>query len=425
MSRRVPPHNLEAELSLLGAVVARPSQISDIARQIDAADFYAPHHAATWDLLVRMSMAGEQIDTVILADKLQSTKTPLPGGKTVNDYVFEINGAIASADAGRYVKIVAKHSTSRALLRAAAEIAERAYEDLDDPDAVLDEARAILANVEPSLRNVAPDGLLTLDQFLDRPKQRELERRPWVVPGMLRAGWRALFVATEGAGKSTILRQMAIMVATGLHPFTPIEIPPQRTLIVDVENPDEVIDEQGLYPRNAARRQLKDRYISDNCYLWSREAGIDIRQRVDRARLEAVIAKVQPKLVVLGPLYKTFRAAKHEGEEQPVMEVQAILDDLRTRYGFALVMEHHAPHGSGDRSRDLRPLGSSAWLRWPEFGFKLSPVPEKSRHPQGSLKIGRFRKDRLPATWPTILERHREWTGIWPDGTFDEPLEGF
>jgi replicative DNA helicase len=243
---------------------------------------------------------------------------------------------------------------------------------------------------------------------------------------MIRAGWRVILVAPEGVGKSTISRQIAVRVATGLHPFCATKIPPVRTLIADFENPEDVIDEQGNMARSGARRALRDGYIAGNCYLWSREAGIDLRQRVDRARFEAVIAKVQPKLVVLGPLYKTFRSTKNEGEEQPVQEVQAILDDIRTRYGFALVMEHHAPHGT-ERGRDLRPFGSSAWLRWPEFGLKLLAVPEKSKHPKGSLRIGRFRKDRLPATWPDVLERGREWTGIWPDGTFDEPLlnEGF
>lgn len=421
---RVPPHNHDAERALLGSCLVYPSNISTVAKQIDPADFHHPAHAAMFDLLARMHRDGEQIDGVTVVDKIQSTGFRPPAGITPNDFVFDLLQT-SQGSPDRYVRIVAKHSTSRALLRAAAEIAERAYEDLDDPDAVLDEARAILANVEPSLRDVAPDGLTTIDEFLDRPKERELERRPWIVPGMLRAGWRVLVVAPEGAGKSTIMRQLAIRVSTGLHPFCGVEIPAQRTLILDFENPDEVIDEQAETPRNLARRQLKDRYVSKNCYLWQREAGIDIRQRVDRARLEAVIAKVQPKLVVLGPLYKSFRAAKHEGEEQPVAEVQAILDDLRTRYGFALVMEHHAPHGSGTGNRDLRPLGSSAWLRWPEFGFKLKPVGNKDL-PKGSLEIDRFRKDRLPATWPTILERaNREWTGRWPTGTFDEPLEGF
>ena len=47
-----------------------------------------------------------------------------------------------------------------------------------------------------------------------------------------------------------------------------------------------------------------------------------------------------------------------------------MLDDLRTRFGFALVLEHHAPKPRGGR-RDLLPFGSQRWLARPELGIRL------------------------------------------------------
>ncbi|MBK9178745.1 MAG: site-specific DNA-methyltransferase [Acidimicrobiales bacterium] len=94
-------------------------------------------------------------------------------------------------------------------------------------------------------------------------------------------------------------------------------------------------------------------------------------------------------------------------------EVQHVLDDLRTRYRFALLVEHHAPKRQAG-VRELAPYGSSLWLRWPELGLKLIPTDDTNR----VMDVGRWRGDRRQSGWPARLERGTPWpwVGVWPDG---------
>jgi replicative DNA helicase len=69
-------------------------------------------------------------------------------------------------------------------------------------------------------------------------------------------------------------------------------------------------------------------------------------------------------------------------------------------------METHAPHG-GSFGRDLRPFGSSVWLRWPEFGIGIHTDPDDDRN--YLLKHWRGPRDVRP--WPSVLCRG---AGPWP-----------
>ncbi len=222
---------------------------------------------------------------------------------------------------------------------------------------------------------------------------------------------------------SVLLRQIAISAAAGLHPFTHRPITPVRSLIMDLENPDEAI-ESVCAPMAQAAEQTEG-WDEDRCWLWRRPAGIDLRHRRDRLELEQVLRAARPDLVCLGPIYKVYRATGKDDEESATGAAQAVLDDLRTRHGFGLLLEHHAPHGPGEgKKRQMRPHGSVLWQRWPELGFGLEPV----RDMNGSFNLGRFRGDRLPNQWPERIDRAGgswPWAAVYPAGTFnpDRPEE--
>lgn len=63
--------------------------------------------------------------------------------------------------------------------------------------------------------------------------------------------------------------------------------------------------------------------------------------------------------------------------------------------------------------REMRPYGSSLFLRWPEIGIGLKPDGE-----QGDLWVGRWRGDRLENNWPDKLVRGQIWPWV---GRWDEP----
>ena len=78
------------------------------------------------------------------------------------------------------------------------------------------------------------------------------------------------------------------------------------------------------------------------------------------------------------------------------------LDRIRELYGVALWLEHHAPLGNSLSGRDLRPMGSAVWMRWPEFGYALSPDPTA---PRPEYEVKQWRGPRDDRAWPARLRR--------------------
>jgi AAA domain len=128
-----------------------------------------------------------------------------------------------------------------------------------------------------------------------------------------------------------------------------------------------------------------------------RPQGIDLYgDAASAAWLEARIRRATPDLLILGPLYKL--AGDDPISEEVARKVASVLDDLRVRYGFALLIEAHVPHGQGG-NRPERPYGASMWLRWPEFGLHLAQT--------GMLTHWRGQRDERE--WPAVLKRGGEW----------------
>jgi replicative DNA helicase len=244
---------------------------------------------------------------------------------------------------------------------------------------------------------------------------------PWVVLGLVRKDWRVVVVGAEGSGKSTFLRQLAVAPAQGFHPLTFKPIPPIRTLIVDAENPLAAIAETGAVLDVQVRLAAGDHYDAERCKVWSQPGGLDLRDPHDRAALVRELRAQKPQLVVMGPIYKLARAEKGEKYEDIADAVLAVLDKLRTRFGFALVLEGHAPKGQG-RRREMSPFGSQRWLAWPEIGISMlqgSEDDDEDDELSGDVvRPGRFRGDRLGNWWPDELHRGQAWPweGVWHHG---------
>jgi len=164
--------------------------------------------------------------------------------------------------------------------------------------------------------------------------------------------------------------------------------------------------------------------MAEDLFIWRQESGLDLRaKRTDQARFEKAIAEIRPAVVAIGPVYKIYSNTGSSGIdlEQSALELFRFLDPLRKRYGFALLLEHHAPRGASGL-RDLVPFGTVAWQRWPEFGIKLLPENlDEHEHPH-KLVVKRFRGDRkADVTLPVHLLRDSAssglpWTPIMPTG---------
>lgn len=405
----VSPHNKEAEESLIGACLLDGSAIDKTRKIVGPGDFYSPANRILFTEILHLHSNGQPIDAVTLTERLTETnQLEAIGGPATLMSMQAKTPAISSA--GQYAEIVLRHSTSRQIAAIASDAFERSHLQ-GDPNDLIDEVISALKSAGVRIGEL-PNDLWVLDEYLDQPNQQRAE---WVIPGLIRAGWRAIIVAEEGAGKSVLLRQIAICAAQGVHPLNFSSIPPRRALIIDLENPQDSILDVCNPIRERAMSAATRNYDPSRAWLWWRDGGLNIRNRADRSSLEAVIAHVQPDLVCIGPLYKVYETAGRETDEQAAREVMSIFDDLRTRYRFALMIEHHASKETVGTKRKLMPYGSSLWLRWPEIGIKMFSDSEGFE----TLRLGRWRGDRLDNDWPDKIVRSDTWP--WRGEYGDEP----
>lgn len=402
-SRKVPA-DPEIEKAVVGDMLNLPDIVGEVSAMLTGADFYDRVCGTAFDIVVSHWRHGRTVSPVLLSRELDAAgRTPPP--TWMADVLSAGWGAWRS-----HVEVIVDERMKRDALGVCAE----GVTALRSPEGAAETISSMvqhLSRIESPIGHT-PAGFSTIDDLLAAEDQAMDE---WVVPGLLRRGWRVLVVAGEGGGKSTLLRQFAVASSQGLHPlgFTPMGHN-CRVLLVDLENPTNLV-------RRSLRQmtRLVPDYEPGNVYVWSNPRGIDMNSRVGLSELTSAVAAAQPSLVLLGPAYKLYRRHNRQTDEEAVAEVQSTLDDLRTRYGFATMLEHHAPHGYAG-SRDMRPVGTSLWLRWPELGFGM--VAESKERPF-PVNLQRWRHDRdREHAWPDKLDRGDQWpwAGVWPDATWQQ-----
>jgi replicative DNA helicase len=145
---RVPPHDLAAEASLLGAMLLSPNAIGAAAEvHLTASDFYKPAHGHIYDAIEALYHRGEPADPVTVSDELHrdGLLEAIGGPGTL----VEIQtGTPAISNAARYARIVEEFSQLRRLIGVAAEIADLGYSLPDDVATVLDRAETLVFDVK-------------------------------------------------------------------------------------------------------------------------------------------------------------------------------------------------------------------------------------------------------------------------------------
>lgn len=144
---RIPPHNLDAEASLLGAMLLDSSAIGlAIEQQLEANDFYKPAHADVFAAIRTLSASGEAVDAVTVADELRRNNLLDDLGGI--SFLGELQNTTPSiSSAGRYVRIVRDTAVLRRLIKGASEIAEIGYSAPADIREAIDKAEQIVFDI--------------------------------------------------------------------------------------------------------------------------------------------------------------------------------------------------------------------------------------------------------------------------------------
>ncbi|RKJ70700.1 replicative DNA helicase, partial [Butyricicoccus sp. 1XD8-22] len=136
---RVPPHNHEAEQSVIGAIFLEPTALITASEILLPDDFYRVSHQKIFQTMLDLSDQGKPIDVVTVTEELSSKKELEDVGGL--SYLTELANAVpTAANIGHYAKIVEEKAILRRLIRVATGIVEDGFTREDEVEALLSEA---------------------------------------------------------------------------------------------------------------------------------------------------------------------------------------------------------------------------------------------------------------------------------------------
>ncbi len=147
MEGRVPPHNLEAEMSVLGSVLVDSSVLERLEGLISAESFYKASHQKIWRAMEALAASGEPVDLVTLSEALRREGVlDEVGGLAYLVGLSEQTPTAAYAE--HYARIVAEKAVLRRLIAAAGEVMKLAYDEAGSVEEILDEAGRKILEVQ-------------------------------------------------------------------------------------------------------------------------------------------------------------------------------------------------------------------------------------------------------------------------------------
>lgn len=159
---RLPPQNIDAELSVLGSLLIDPDAIIKIASFLRSDDFYRESHGLIYAAILRLFERREPADMVTVSDELERhEQLEQVGGEAYLTSL--INRVPTSVHVEHYARIVEATALRRRLINAAGQIAALAHEEAEDVRTTIDEAERILFQV--SERRLGQD-LVALGRIL-------------------------------------------------------------------------------------------------------------------------------------------------------------------------------------------------------------------------------------------------------------------
>lgn len=315
---RIPPQNLEAEQSLLGALLIDKDAMLRIADQVSVDDFYRQAHADIYQAMVELSEKREPIDLLSLSNRLiEKNQLESVGGRT---YLIELTSLVpTAAHVNHYAGIIQKKATLRRLLSAAGRISQLGFEEADEIEDVLDKAEQQLFGVS---QNYQKNTFTPIKDVLDAAFERidELHRERGKLRGVP-TGFTDLDKLLSGLQKSDLV----ILAARPSVGKTSFALDIARQTAVKHKIP------VGIFSLEMSKDQLVDRMICAEAGvdLWKLRTGNlhDSAEQGDFARIGQAIGSLSE-----APIYIDDSANVN------IMEIRTKARRLQMDHGLGLIV---------------------------------------------------------------------------------------
>lgn len=222
---KLPPQNIEAERSVLGALMLDKDAVIKVANLVRAGDFYKDSHNMIYEAMTELYERREPIDVLSLSNRLEEKNEldKIGGSSYLTDLV---NSVPSSSNIAHYAKVVQKKSTLRKLILAASEIMESGYNEGEDVEKILDQAEQKLFSVSQKyikqdfipIRSILESAFNRIDEL--HKGDHKLRGIPTGYPDMdnILAGFQksdlVILAARPSIGKTTFALDLARQIAT-------------------------------------------------------------------------------------------------------------------------------------------------------------------------------------------------------------------
>lgn len=247
---KIPPQNIDAEKSLLGAVLIDEETLADISEHVTARDFYDRRHSIIYDAMMRLFEKHKPVDLLTLTEELKAKKElDTIGGSA---YLTELTNYVpTAAHAEAYAELVSQKAVRRRLIKASGDISELGYDEESTTQELLQQAEAELFSVsDQSLKQ----DLISIESILTESFDRmeELHRNKGTLRGV-QTGYRDLDNMTAGFQKSDLII-LAARPAMG-----------KTTLVTNLAYNVATIAKQSVlfFSLEMSKEQLVDRMLAD------------------------------------------------------------------------------------------------------------------------------------------------------------------
>ena len=259
---RIPPHNLDAEMSVLGALMLNTDAVHQVIDILKPDDFYHESHGKIYGVIEDLCEKNSPVDILSVSAKLKEKKIlKIIGGSS---YLAQlVNGVPTASNAKYYAEIINKKKTLRNLISASDHIADLGYqEDEDNVDSLLDQAQQKIFNIA----NTSSQKFFELKKLLGETWERidRLHKSKDEVRG-IRTGFTELDKKLGGLQKSDLVI-LAARPSVG-----------KTTLALDIARNAACQDQVpvGIFSLEMAAHQIVDRFLAAEAHvdLWRLRNG--------------------------------------------------------------------------------------------------------------------------------------------------------
>jgi replicative DNA helicase len=317
---RVPPHDLEAEASVLGAILLDQTALSRVLEIIQPEDFYRENNAQVYRAAIELFREGEPIDLVTLGDQLQKQGVlERVGGRAHLATLVEQTPTAANVE--YYGRIVKNHAYKRALISAGGEVTALGYNDALEAEEALNSAQAKVFSIAEQRTGAGMERLYDLL----KPAMDRIDAQMASGGGVVGvpSGFHELDRVTNGfkasdmiviAGRPSMGKALAL--------DTPIPTPVGWTTMGALRIGDQVVDEEGRACRVTCVTPVQ---VGRDCYRVAFSDGTSVVADAD---------------------HRWTTSAQPEPGRTPRFRVVSTLEVRRTLRTAAGAPAHHLPIAS-------------------------------------------------------------------------------